>query len=317
MKMQAEFEKTEAAQQVKLRKEHIRRWSKLTSQLYEEALMLTKEEQERLIQGLIRYAVVSECIGLFGREKAFFLRMMELREQYRLETEEGVPDPEASEDRTVPLPAGSLQKSSEDDHDHDHDTILYNNNILYSKRNIKISTIESSQHQDHDHDHDNIERESVVLRDIKDPYDNKDATKANKGEQSSTNRRDVALCEEDPVTTHGDTRWVDDLIQEDRDCAAAAERVIEAVEQLCHMRCYDYVRDEITCYTGRMGEALCLLAVERAKRYGGTTWGYIRRIMADWCTVGIHTPEEATEYCRQFDEGRRRVKRCAFSLPQS
>ena len=317
MEMQAEYKRNEGAQQGKLWKEQIHRWSKLTKQLYKETLMLTKEEQERLMLGLIRYAVVRECVGLFGPEKDFFLRMMELRERYRLEIEEGVTVTEASDDGADSLTGESLQKPSESDHDHDH--IIYNNilnnNILNNHINKNISIAESSQHQDHDHD--NMERESVILNDKNDPFDSKAVAKTSKAEQSLANLRCATLSVEEPAPSQGDTRWVDDLIQEERDGTAAAERVIQAVEQLCQMSCYDSVRDEITGYTGRLGEELCLLAVERARRYRGMSWSYIRKIMESWYRTGIRTPEEAAEHCRQFDEGRRRTKGRAFTLPQS
>ncbi len=84
--------------------------------------------------------------------------------------------------------------------------------------------------------------------------------------------------------------------------------VIAKVEAHCNMTCFDYVRQEIADYVNLLGEEICILAVERAEKFRGGSWGYIRKILKKWYDEGVRTPEQAMAHSKAFDNKKKNYR---------
>ena len=147
----------------------------------------------------------------------------------------------------------------------------YNNNIYHTIQD-NIKNITTSSLKDHHNDNDTMGREK---------------------------KADFELCEDDGCP------W-DTGRKPEQD---PAEKVIALVEKQCSMVAWESTRQAIRDTVNRYGEALCTLAVERAGKYGGTSWAYILRILKQWESQGIRTEEQARENCIHFEAKRKGYSR--------
>ncbi len=257
--------------------------------LYDEGKMMTREEQDRLNRALIQYVVTEEVMPFVGGEREIFQRIVDLREQCRADVPSENEPPAAAAERAAeeaPHADDSAQDAPNDNiiyYNYNNNDNIINNNILYNNK-IKDSLYD---HNDHDNDNDN---------DKNNDHDN------DRDNDHDHREREVFCKKDQDLSQSSEQGWVEEVRQ------AAVEHVIAAVETLCGFSCYSYVREDIGHYVATLGEELCLFAVERAKRYDGKTWGYVRTIMEGWRKQEIRTKEQAEAYCTNYDKSKRADK---------
>lgn len=173
---------------------------------------------------------------------------------------------EAEQNINAPKPQ-ILSSAAFFEEDADNHIYNINNNINTNINPKRKETINISMN---DHDNDNRERKMFLEETDRELYGHS----YGKGSDENT--------QEDPVA-----------------------QVVAGVEALCNFECFDYVRNQIAHYVGLLGEEVCLLAIERASKFRGKSWGYIQRILDTWYNAGVRTPEQAAAFNKSFDNRRK------------